>query len=221
MQGPIACSPQLFWEEMSGMNKLSSGSTILPNGNTKSLLCRCNCGFSLVELTIVVMMACILISLSLLNIHEILPGWRANEAMNQAVAQFRRGREVAIAQRRHIELRFVDKREIQLLLIEEPAHTRTVLNTATLNTPCEFIKFGSIENDTPDSFGNSGSIDFGGAGTLVFSTEGMLTDQSGDPINGTVFLGIPEHPETARAITVLGATGRIKSYRWTKNGWTP
>jgi len=45
---------------------------------------------------------------------------------------------------------------------------------------------------------------------LVFMSTGGLVDANGNPISGTVFLGIPGKPATARAVTVLGSTGRIR-----------
>jgi hypothetical protein len=30
---------------------------------------------------------------------------------------------------------------------------------------------------------------------------------------------LPDHPETARAVTILGATGRVRGYRWTGTNW--
>jgi hypothetical protein len=39
------------------------------------------------------------------------------------------------------------------------------------------------------------------------------------PVNGTVFVGVPGLPYTARAVTILGATGRIRSYHWNGTTW--
>ena len=46
-----------------------------------------------------------------------------------------------------------------------------------------------------------------------------FVDGNGNPIDGTVFLGIPGLPGTARAVAVLGATGRIRQYHWDGNAW--
>ncbi len=61
-------------------------------------------GFSLVELSVTLALILALSGFAVLNITAILPGMRANEAMYQAVAQLRKGRESAIAQRRNIEV---------------------------------------------------------------------------------------------------------------------
>jgi hypothetical protein len=36
-----------------------------------------------------------------------------------------------------------------------------------------------------------------------------------NPINATFFIGVAGKVNTARAVTVLGATGRVRSYFWT------
>jgi hypothetical protein len=59
-------------------------------------------------------------------------------------------------------------------------------------------------------------VDFGGAARMIFQTDGTLVDSQGNPVNGSIFLGQADHPESARAVTVLGATGRVRSYRWTR-----
>jgi hypothetical protein len=56
--------------------------------------------------------------------------------------------------------------------------------------------------------------------TILFNSDGTLIDQQGRPINGTVFLAVRGGTDrSARAITVLGATGRVRAYRWTGAEW--
>jgi prepilin-type N-terminal cleavage/methylation domain-containing protein len=177
-----------------------------------------NAGFSLVEVTIVVLLISIISAFAVINIEGILPRVGANTALSQTVAQLRRGRELAIAQRRNVEIKFLGDNEIQLVRYDVPAGT-TVLSTITLEDDMEFQVFDSIP-DTPDLFGNSTALDFGGAGTLLFLSDGTLVDALGNPIHGSVFIGLPGSPETARAVTVLGATGRVRGYQWTGTSWT-
>jgi hypothetical protein len=81
------------------------------------------------------------------------------------------------------------------------------------------MKFDSISTDTPDQFGSSEALDFGSATGMTFRPDGTLVGSSGNPVNGTILLGIAGHPEVARAVTILGATGRVRSYRWAKDQW--
>jgi Tfp pilus assembly protein FimT len=171
----------------------------------------------MVEVSIVVLIMTMLAGIALLNLPGIMPGINANSALSQTVAQLRSARESAIAQRRNIEVRFLGDSRIQLARVNVPGGT-TVLSTVSLENDVEFQVFDGVP-DTPDGFGNGARVDFEGTVTVTFLSDGTLVDAAGDPLNGSVFLGLPGHPETARAVTVLGATGRVRGYRWTGNTW--
>jgi hypothetical protein len=54
---------------------------------------------------------------------------------------------------------------------------------------------------------------------MKFSTTGSFIDGGNTLVNGTVFMGIPGKPSTARAISILGATGRVREYHWDGAQW--
>jgi hypothetical protein len=58
-------------------------------------------------------------------------------------------------------------------------------------------------------FSTSGSL-VGTTGSSGFSTVG-----NNNPVNASIFTGIAGQPNTARAVTVMGTTGRVRSYSWT------
>ena len=65
------------------------------------------------------------------------------------------------------------------------------------------------------------SVSGGPIGGMLFESDGELVDGSTfQPINGTVFLGVPGKNTSARAITVLGTTGRIRGWKGTGTLWT-
>lgn len=174
-------------------------------------------GFSLVEAGITVALASVIAGFTLLNVVGVTPGISANAALSQAVEQLRNGHDSAIRQRRNVELRFLDENHIQLVRDDMPAGT-TTLSTIALQSKITFCLFDGVP-DTPDSFGKATAVYFGGASTMTFLSDGTLVDSQGNPINGTAFLGQAGHPETARAVTILGATGRVRGYRWNKTKW--
>jgi Tfp pilus assembly protein FimT len=176
-----------------------------------------NAGFSLIEICLVLMFMCVVGGFAVLSVFEIMPGVKANEAMYQMVGQLRNARETAIGQRRTVEVRFLDDNRIQLIRYNLPNGTTTLSDVKFANG-CGFQLFGNIP-DTPDKFGHSAAVDFPGAESLRFLSDGTLVDDQNNPISGTVFLGVPDRPETARAITILGATGRVRSYRWMGTSW--
>jgi hypothetical protein len=54
---------------------------------------------------------------------------------------------------------------------------------------------------------------------MKFNSTGGFVDAGSNPINGTVFVGLTGRQDTARAVTVLGATGRVRQYHWTGSQW--
>jgi prepilin-type N-terminal cleavage/methylation domain-containing protein len=177
-----------------------------------------NAGFSMVEVCIALMIAAVVAGFALINIDSMLPGMNANESMYRVVAQFRNGRELAIAQRRNIQVVFQNDNEIQLVRNDLPSGT-TTLSTVTLDSRCKFLIFDGLP-DSPDSFGiSSEPVSFGDTETITFLTDGTLVDDDNNPVSGTVFFGVEDNPETARAVTILGATGRVRSYRWNGEDW--
>jgi hypothetical protein len=102
--------------------------------------------------------------------------------------------------------------------------TNPVLSTLMIQLPAQFTQLGGP--DTPDGYGNSAAIVFEGisggpVGGMLFESDGELVDgNTYQPINGTVFLGVPAKNTSARAITVLGTTGRIRGWKGTGALWT-
>jgi hypothetical protein len=174
-------------------------------------------GFSLIEIVMSLFLAMAVSGFALLSTKNILPGISANAAMKQTLAQLSSGRGLAIAQRRSIEIRFVSPNQIQLLRYNIPSGA-TILSTITLQGKNQFQLFAGVP-DTPDAFGNATAISFGTQAPWIFLSDGTLIDSSANPVNGSVFLGQANSVKTARAVTILGATGRVRDYTWTGAAW--
>ncbi len=120
----------------------------------------------------------------------------------------------------------------------------TTLNTFVLDPNTMTYTVLSGVPDTTDAFGNtttspgycvaSSGICFNNTAcgspsalpcTIYFQGDGTVVNSSGTYINGTIFMAAvgnasnPANPLTARAVTILGATGRIKGYRYTGTQW--
>jgi hypothetical protein len=55
---------------------------------------------------------------------------------------------------------------------------------------------------------------------MIFQSDGELVSAATlQPINGTVFLGVPGNPLSIRAITVLGSTGRVRGWKGADARW--
>jgi prepilin-type N-terminal cleavage/methylation domain-containing protein len=178
-------------------------------------------GFTMVELIIVVGIIGVLAGVAIFNLMAILPGFRANQAMNQVFSQLRAARELAISQRREVQIQFVGTNTMQFTELE-------LVGANKVFPPISWeggstYTFIAATGDTPMAFGTCGAICFenisGGPPTMKFTPSGTLVDGGNTLLNGTVFLGVPGNVATARAVTVLGATGRVRQYHWDGTTW--
>jgi prepilin-type N-terminal cleavage/methylation domain-containing protein len=186
-------------------------------------LSRSQKGFSLVEGIVAVGIISIVMAMAIIGFGNMLPNSKANSAMDQLLYQLRSARERAIAHRCQVQVQFVGNNQLTLTEIwalgVPPPPT-----TLTFEGGAQYTVFGAVPDvPAPYNYGKGAPIFFGGlAGgppIMQFTTNGSLIDGGNTLINGTVFLGIPGNPSTARAITVLGATGRVREYHWNGTAW--
>jgi type II secretory pathway pseudopilin PulG len=178
-------------------------------------------GFSMVELVVVVGLILVIMAGVIMVMPGAIRDARADGGMKTVVAQLRLAKEMAITQRRDMEVRFVLPREIQIWRQEVPAALgQTLVGSTQLENNVEFRLTPGVP-DTPDGFGSTAAVEFDNAAALFFRSEGMFTDANPnlDPLNGTVFLGVPGQALMARAVTVFGPTALVRSFRWTGTQW--
>jgi len=106
-----------------------------------------------------------------------------------------------------------------------------VLLTTCLPTDVAFDAESGIPSTaatTPDGLGtgaSSGAIDFDvgvaspGTNTVYFWPDGSSRDANGVFNSGVVYLALPGNLNSSRAITVLGATGRIRGWQLVNGAW--
>ena len=180
-------------------------------------------GFSFLEILVAVAIISVVLVMAMLNYGNILPNYKANSAMDQVLSQMRSARERAISHRREVQVQFIGTNQLQmseLWIIGTPPVDKPV----SFEGGAQFIVFSSVPDlPAPYNFGNSAPIYFGGLSggppIMKFSTTGAFIDGGNSLVNGTVFLGIPGKPSTARAISILGATGRVREYHWDGTQW--
>jgi len=178
-------------------------------------------GFSLLELLTVIAIIFILSGMAIINISGALPGQQSASGLNAAVAVFRQGRDTAIAQRRSFQLVIPASTTNQIGLERlEIGGGFTTLPVVTLPEPAQFGLDASIT--TPPESGLPtcpGGLCFGGTPTQTWLSDGTFVDASSQPLNAVIYVVVPGNPGSQRAFTVLGTTGRIRTYRWTGSGW--
>jgi type II secretory pathway pseudopilin PulG len=179
-------------------------------------------GYSLVELLLVLGMMGIVAAMAVFQIGASRPGAVGDGAMRAVLAQMNSARELAITQRRNMRLTFTTGNLVQIIREEVPGPTLTTISTALFEGGVQFLTVSGLP-DTPDAFGNGSAVTFATAtGTpleIKFATDGTFVNQDGLALNGTVFVALPNQALSARAVTILGSTGRVRGYRWDGRTW--
>jgi prepilin-type N-terminal cleavage/methylation domain-containing protein len=190
-------------------------------------------GFTLTELLVVVSIGIVISVAALIQMTTPLQNARSNAAMMELIDQLRQAREYSIMNRRYVKVTFPttssNEPEVQLtqmntLTTSENAGSNVILSTVPLESPLIFTLVTGT-GDTPDGFGNAYSIEFEGLNGLptagmMFQSDGELVDGSTYlPISGTVFLGVAGNLASARAVTVLGTTGRVRGWSYNGTSW--
>ena len=192
-------------------------------------------GFSMIELAVVCIIICTIATIALIQINPSLQSARSDNAMRVVLDQLRQAREYAIANRRYVQIAFstvAGKPQIVITQMNTKSGagagtTDVVLSTVYVPSPMQYTLVGSMP-DTPDGFGNSSAIAFKIEGTstvptgsMYFQSDGELVDSAtNNPIDGTIFLGVAGNNSSARAVTVMGSTGRVRGWRSTGAGAT-
>jgi len=209
--------------------RLSVDNMPLKLGTTRRLRTR-DCGFTLVELVIVVSVIVIISVMALLQLPTALKNTRSDTAVRQIVDQMRQAREYAIANRRYVQISFATVSGLAQITITQKnsltagAGPDKVLSVVPIQAPMQFTVFGA-KGDTPDAYGNAAPIEFAGVNNgppagMYFQSDGeFVAAATYLPINGTVFLGAAGDPSTARAMTVLGTTGRVRGWNGSGATW--
>jgi Tfp pilus assembly protein FimT len=178
-------------------------------------------GFSLLEGLVVIAILMIVMGMAMLNFGTVLPNYKANSAMDQLLYQMRSAREKAIAHRIEVQVQFIGTNQIKMTEIWTIG-TAPAPVTVSFEGGAQFTTYATVP-DTPMAFGNGSAVYFGGVTggppIMKFTTNGSFIDGGNTLVNGTVFLGIPGKPLTARAVTILGATGRVRTYRYDGTQW--
>jgi len=185
-------------------------------------------GISLIEMMIVVAIAMTIAGMIVVHLTPTLQTFRSNSAASQVTDVLRQAREYAITYRRYVQITFPNynangttaNNQIAITVknsLTPPYNQADVLlTTVSLSGTVNFEVIKGIP-DSPDGFGNATPVNFagtdGGPTTgMFFQADGTFVNLAGNFINGSVFLGQNQTASTARAVTVLGTTGRIRAY---------
>jgi type II secretory pathway pseudopilin PulG len=179
-------------------------------------------GFSLIETMIVVCLIMIASGVFFMSLQPALKDTRVTNAYNTTLMTLRRAREAAIAERRTYVITFNNAAVPNTITMTQAA-TGQVVSVQTLPNDITFQVILGIPTTlatTPDHFGTGGTaIDFdqgvaGGAKNVIcFNPDGSSQDVNSNANNGVIYLARSGELYSSRAITVWGATGRLRGYR--------
>lgn len=179
-------------------------------------------GFSLIETMIVLAVILIAGGISFMSLQPALKDTRVTNAYNSTLMTLRRAREAAIAERRTYVVTFNNAVTPNAITITQAA-TGLVIATETLPTDVLFRVEPGIPTTaatTPDHFGiGNVAIDFdqgvagGEKNVISFNPDGSAQDLNSNSNNGVVYMARTGSLYSSRAITVWGATGRLRGYR--------
>jgi prepilin-type N-terminal cleavage/methylation domain-containing protein len=186
-------------------------------------------GFSLIEMMIVVVVILIACAVGFMTLQPSLKQARVANAYNFVLGALRQAREDAVADRRVYMVTFSNAAVPNTITITQ-SDTGVVKTTyqlptdVTFNVQAGFPVSQTVAPTTPDAFGvGTPAIDFdqgvgGGVKTTVyFYPDGSAQDSLNNINNGVIYLGRPGDLFSSRAITVWGATGRIRGWRLYQN----
>jgi type II secretory pathway pseudopilin PulG len=185
-------------------------------------------GFSLLESLMVIGIMIVLAGMAIVQSFGSMGSYQANSAMDTVVSQLRVARQLAISQRRVVRL-WVDsapepdgRYHVKYQVQPAPGTSEVAGTMVSVPIPgtVQFVLEPTVP-DTPMAFGNLAAVYIGnppvsgGPPIMQFNSTGTFTDNTGVTLlYGTVFMGIPNEIPTARAVTIMGGTGRVRAYNF-------
>jgi type II secretory pathway pseudopilin PulG len=178
-----------------------------------------NHGYTLLEIIVVVGIVIVGSAVAMPVTMQMVQNAKGDSAMTMTASFLQTARNRAVAERRNILISWVSSTEMKAERVEVPGGQLTLVDALVLEGEEQFIKLDEIDQDTPAGFGFDDNINFTGPTPVMFTSDGSLIDAAGDVTNGTIFVARPDTPETARAVTIMGVTGLIRSFKWRGTTW--
>jgi Tfp pilus assembly protein FimT len=170
-------------------------------------------GYTYIEVVVTVLIFMCASGMALAGLSAAMPSLRVNGQLNRLMGALHYARELSISSRRDVEVRFDPEQSSMTVIRRDPGGVETTVQNVVFEYNVRFVKYTGM-GDTPEAYGADDVVDFGDAQELLFVSDGSLVDETGIPVNGTIFLGLEGRPHTARAVTLTGSTARARYYTW-------
>jgi Tfp pilus assembly protein FimT len=193
-------------------------------------------GFSTIDILIVVALIGVLTALAVPQFIGQRRLIRSAALTREFITQIRLARQQAMSQREAITLQYhhAQRRLVLIehnasgpLVLSDPGYPNTAGSTITRTTPLAVggLSTSEIAYGIPTGL-PTGALDDGVTRTalsssrvnITFQPDGSVIDANGNPVNRALFIYNTQAPtDTAAAISVLGAAGRVKLWRYKSN----
>jgi len=180
-------------------------------------------GFSLIEMMAVIGITLIVSAMAVMTLQPDLQNSRVTNAYNITLMALRQTRDISISQRQVYFVTFTHNAVPPDTITVTQAGTGNVVNTYQLPLDLAFTVVTGIPTGagkTPDGFGNGGTaiafdqgVGGGNPNVVYFYPDGSAQDVNGNINNGVLYIARPGFLFTSRAITLWGATGRLRGWR--------
>ena len=172
-------------------------------------------GFTFIELLVALGVLAVISGFSMMLVGPLLKARQVEVAVRTVSLQMSRARQFSVDSRRLTRVTFIAPRTIT---VEQrtPASQGGIwiwVTQADLPAEMEFGVSAGVSSG-PEGFGTSSAVDFSSASQVFFSPDGSAVATSGQISNGVVYVSRPQEVDTTRAVTLFGATGRIKRWRY-------
>ena len=192
-------------------------------GINKKITLNRQSGVSLPELVIVLFVVAILVVLALPQLISSRRALRFSGMQRQIVSSLREARQEAMSQRAAITFRYDDTDKKVVVYggsfgVLGNARNRSVTMAGEGLQPGEVI-YGRPAGAPVSALADSANLTSLSAGAveITFQADGSVVDASDIPINKALFFYNSKNPaETAFAVSVLGAGGRAKVWRYSR-----
>ncbi len=203
----------------------SGGQGAGPSGVAREVSRPWEAGFTLVELAFTLAIICIVVVVVFEAYANAYPAFRATTAMQLLQAQLRQAREVSIDQRRSVQVTFKGTAELVAVVQGINGGSNTQIYDYFLPEGLKYVLLSGVpDTPAPDNYGNSYAVNYACPSnslpcTITFQSDGSVLDGSGGSTNGSIFIGITGQTQTARAVKILSATGRIRAWSYNGSAW--
>jgi prepilin-type N-terminal cleavage/methylation domain-containing protein len=186
-------------------------------------------GFSLLETMAVIAIGTVATTMAVMSLQPALKAARVDNGYNITLAAIRQTRDFAVGQRQQYSVTFSNAAIPNTVTITQ-AGNGNVVATYQLPTDVTFVNVAGIPTGAttvPDGFGTGSlaigfdqGITGGVQNVIYFMPDGTGQDVNGNINNGVIYIARAGELYSSHAITVWGATGRLRGWRLYNNSGT-